>query len=348
MVDTHAHLPQLPNAGLGFALDLLTWLERVTFPTERSWADPAVAERLAPAIFEAFAAAGTTTVLGYGTVYAAAMDARLRGGRTARHPGDPRQGDDGSRDVRPDHRAVDDPRALTARIGRPDRALARRRRRPPRIRRHASVRRFVLGRDAARVGDTRPRDGHLVADARLGGSRRDRGGRAGSSPRHATTWMSTTVPAGSGSGPCWPTPSTCRIGSSRGCSRPGHGSPIARPRTCSSVPGVMPLARYLEAGLVGRARVGRLRRTRGFDLLGHACRRLRADGAALVRGRGGRGPRPARLAADGDAGGRAGTRPGRDHRLARGGQGGRPDRRRPVVRRRRSRAPRPTTTRATS
>ena len=75
MVDTHAHLPQLPNAGLGFALDLLTWLERVTFPTEQSWSDPKVAERLAPAIFEAFAAAGTTTVLGYGTVYAAAMDA---------------------------------------------------------------------------------------------------------------------------------------------------------------------------------------------------------------------------------------------------------------------------------
>src|SRR4029078_11848838 len=74
MVDTHAHLPQLHNAGLGFALDLLTWLERVTFPTERSWADPTVADRLAPAIFESFAAAGTTTVVGYGTVYAAAMD----------------------------------------------------------------------------------------------------------------------------------------------------------------------------------------------------------------------------------------------------------------------------------
>ncbi len=78
MVDTHAHLPQLPNAGLGFALDLLTWLDRVTFPTERSWSDPAVAERLAPAIFDAFAAAGTTTVMGYGTVYAAAMDAAFR------------------------------------------------------------------------------------------------------------------------------------------------------------------------------------------------------------------------------------------------------------------------------
>ncbi|HEY6607777.1 MAG TPA: guanine deaminase, partial [Candidatus Limnocylindria bacterium] len=28
MVDLHAHLPQLPNAGLGSGLDLLTWLDR--------------------------------------------------------------------------------------------------------------------------------------------------------------------------------------------------------------------------------------------------------------------------------------------------------------------------------
>ena len=78
MVDTHAHLPQLPNAGVGFALDLLTWLDRLTFPTERSWSDAAVAERLAPGIFEAFAAAGTTTVLAYGVVYEAAMDVSFR------------------------------------------------------------------------------------------------------------------------------------------------------------------------------------------------------------------------------------------------------------------------------
>ena len=78
MVDLHAHLPQLPNAGLGFALDLMTWLDRLTFPTERSWADPAVAERLAPAIFKAFAGAGTTTVLAYGVVFEAAMDAAFR------------------------------------------------------------------------------------------------------------------------------------------------------------------------------------------------------------------------------------------------------------------------------
>ena len=78
MIDTHAHLPQLPNAGLGFALDLLRWLDRLTFPTERSWSDPEVADTLAPEIFRAFAAAGTTTVLAYGVVYEAAMDASFR------------------------------------------------------------------------------------------------------------------------------------------------------------------------------------------------------------------------------------------------------------------------------
>ena len=78
MVDLHAHLPQVPNVGLGYALPLLEWLDRLTFPTERSWADPAVAERLAPLIFRAFAAAGTTTVLAYGVVYEAAMDAAFR------------------------------------------------------------------------------------------------------------------------------------------------------------------------------------------------------------------------------------------------------------------------------
>jgi len=75
MVDTHAHLPQMPNSGIGFGLDLLTWLDRLTFPTERSWSNVDVARRLAPGIFEALAAAGTTTVLAYGVVYEAAMDA---------------------------------------------------------------------------------------------------------------------------------------------------------------------------------------------------------------------------------------------------------------------------------
>src|SRR4029078_13652541 len=78
MVDLHAHLPQLPNAGLGFALDLLTWLDRLEFPAQGSWADPKVAAALSPAIFRAFAAAGTTTVMAYGVVYEAAMDEAFR------------------------------------------------------------------------------------------------------------------------------------------------------------------------------------------------------------------------------------------------------------------------------
>ncbi|MEO8571559.1 MAG: amidohydrolase family protein [Chloroflexota bacterium] len=78
LVDLHAHLPQVPNAGLGYALPLLDWLDRLTFPTERSWADAALVEGLAPTIFRAFAAAGTTTVLAYGVVYEAAMDVAFR------------------------------------------------------------------------------------------------------------------------------------------------------------------------------------------------------------------------------------------------------------------------------
>jgi guanine deaminase len=78
MVDLHAHLPQLPNAGLGAGLDLLTWLDRYIFPLERRFDDADDAVRLAPAAFRAFAAAGTTTVLAYGAVYKASMEGAFR------------------------------------------------------------------------------------------------------------------------------------------------------------------------------------------------------------------------------------------------------------------------------
>jgi len=78
MVDLHAHLPQLPNAGLGAGLDLMTWLERYIFPLERRFDDAADAARLAPAAFRTFAAAGTTTLLAYGAVYKASMDGAFR------------------------------------------------------------------------------------------------------------------------------------------------------------------------------------------------------------------------------------------------------------------------------
>ncbi len=74
MVDLHAHLPQLPNAGLGSGLDLLTWLERYIFPLERGY-DRAAAEREAPAAFRAFAAAGTTTVVAYSAIWPDSTDA---------------------------------------------------------------------------------------------------------------------------------------------------------------------------------------------------------------------------------------------------------------------------------
>jgi guanine deaminase len=77
MVDLHAHLPQLPNAGLGAGMDLLAWLERYIFPLERGF-DVAAAERVAPAAWRAFAAAGTTTALVYGAVYEASLDATFR------------------------------------------------------------------------------------------------------------------------------------------------------------------------------------------------------------------------------------------------------------------------------
>ena len=78
MVDLHAHLPQLPNAGLGAGLDLLTWLDRYIFPLERRFDDAEDAARLAPAAFRTFAAAGTTTILAYGAVYKASMDGAFR------------------------------------------------------------------------------------------------------------------------------------------------------------------------------------------------------------------------------------------------------------------------------
>src|SRR5690348_16297127 len=53
MVDLHAHLPQLPNAGLGYGLDLLTWLERYIFPLERRFDTAEGAASLAPAAFRA-------------------------------------------------------------------------------------------------------------------------------------------------------------------------------------------------------------------------------------------------------------------------------------------------------
>jgi guanine deaminase len=79
MVDLHAHLPQLPHVGLGAGLELLAWLERYVFPYERAYDDAEAAARLAPVAFRAFAAAGTTTAVVYTTVFHPSADATFRG-----------------------------------------------------------------------------------------------------------------------------------------------------------------------------------------------------------------------------------------------------------------------------
>ncbi len=77
LVDLHVHLPQLPNAGVGAGLDLLTWLDRYIFPLERAF-DAPTAERVAPAAFRAMAAAGTTTALMYGAVFEPSLETAFR------------------------------------------------------------------------------------------------------------------------------------------------------------------------------------------------------------------------------------------------------------------------------
>lgn len=77
LVDLHAHLPQLPNAGVGAGLHLMTWLEKYIFPLEQAF-DEETAERLAPAAFRAFARAGTTTVVAYGAIWQPSLDACFR------------------------------------------------------------------------------------------------------------------------------------------------------------------------------------------------------------------------------------------------------------------------------
>jgi guanine deaminase len=77
LVDCHVHLPQIPSAGLGAGMHLLDWLERHVFSLERAF-DVAAAERLAPLAFRAMAAAGTTAFAGYCAIWADSTDACFR------------------------------------------------------------------------------------------------------------------------------------------------------------------------------------------------------------------------------------------------------------------------------
>ena len=73
-VDCHVHYAQLPVIA-SHGAQLLDWLERYTFPSERSLADPARARAIARKFFDLSLAAGTTTVASFCTVHPPSVDA---------------------------------------------------------------------------------------------------------------------------------------------------------------------------------------------------------------------------------------------------------------------------------
>jgi guanine deaminase len=77
LVDLHVHLPQVPAAGLGAGMDLLAWLERHVFARERVFR-ASVAEVQVPLVLSAMAAAGTTSMLAYSAVWGDSTDAAFR------------------------------------------------------------------------------------------------------------------------------------------------------------------------------------------------------------------------------------------------------------------------------
>ena len=247
--------------------------------------------RLAPLAWQAFAAAGTTTALVYGAVYEASLDATFRAAEAhgiraivgkvmmdrdhLRHRPSTRR--------RSSSRTLRETAELIARWhGADDDRLA--------VRGHAAVRRLVHGGPAARVRRAGRLDRRVLADPPLRGSRRDRRGRA-AVPRGAR--LRRRLRPGrrrSGRGPCSPTRSTCRTASSARLVETDTRVAHCPASNLFLASGVMPLGRYLEAGLVDRARIGRGRRPGPLDLHGDARRRLREERAA--RSPGGRAGRP--------------------------------------------------------
>lgn len=81
LVDLHVHLPQVPAAGLGAGMDLLTWLERHVFQRERAFR-ASVAEARIPAVLAEMAACGTTSMLAYAAVWADSTEVAFRAAET--------------------------------------------------------------------------------------------------------------------------------------------------------------------------------------------------------------------------------------------------------------------------
>lgn len=72
-IDAHLHLPQWDRRGID-GLSLEEWHEKVVYPAEARFEDPAVAERLAEDFVTHMIANGTTTVAAFGSPFPAATD----------------------------------------------------------------------------------------------------------------------------------------------------------------------------------------------------------------------------------------------------------------------------------
>ena len=73
-IDTHVHAPQL-DVIASYGTELLDWLERYTFPSERAQADPAVAAATSAHFLDALLAHGTTAAVVFPTVHKVSADA---------------------------------------------------------------------------------------------------------------------------------------------------------------------------------------------------------------------------------------------------------------------------------
>lgn len=75
-VDTHVHLPQFDTIG-AHGLPLLDWLDGVTFPAERRWADAGYAKSMTRRVARQLLGHGTTAVCAYSSVHADATAAAI-------------------------------------------------------------------------------------------------------------------------------------------------------------------------------------------------------------------------------------------------------------------------------
>jgi len=74
MIDTHIHYPQTGMMA-AYGEQLLEWLNRYTFPTERKFKDPAYARSVADIFLDQLLSHGTTTALVFAAVFPESVDA---------------------------------------------------------------------------------------------------------------------------------------------------------------------------------------------------------------------------------------------------------------------------------